>query len=216
MTAEVSYLNACTGLNLLSHELANLLERMCLFASPSKTNKDLLEIRIPITRSDVLHQCDLMEDVAIAHGYNALPRPHFLRSATVGAPLPMNQLSDIIRREVAFAGWTEVMSLILCSHDENYKFLKREDDAKAVVLSNPKTVEYQVVRTTLLPGLLKTLKENKAMGLPVGVFEVSDVALQDHTIERKARNERRWAGVWINKTAGFEIVHGLLDRYGAL
>lgn len=108
------------------------------------------------------------------------------------------------------------MSLILCSHDENYKFLKREDDAKAVVLSNPKTVEYQVVRTTLLPGLLKTLKENKAMGLPVGVFEVSDVALQDHTIERKARNERRWAGVWINKTAGFEIVHGLLDRYGAL
>ena len=97
---------------------------MCIFATPPQTNKDLLDIKVPITRSDILHQCDLMEDVAIAHGYNSLPRPNFLRSATVGAPLPMNQLSDIVRQEVAFAGWTEVMSLILCSHDENYKFLE--------------------------------------------------------------------------------------------
>jgi len=212
MTAEVSYLNACTGLDLLPNELSSLLERMCIFASPSKTNKDLLDIQIPITRSDILHQCDLMEDVAIAHGYNHLPRPNFLRSATVGAPLPMNKLADIVRREVAFAGWTEVMSLILCSRKENYELLRREEDGTAIVLANPKTEEYQVVRTTLLPGLLKTLKENRAMGVPVGVFEVSDVAFKDDSLERKARNERRWGGVWINKTAGFEIVHGLLDR----
>lgn len=213
MNAEVSYINACTGLDLLPQDIANLLEKMCVFATPSKTNKDLLGVQVPITRSDILHQCDLVEDVAIAHGYNHLPRPNFLRSATVGAPLPMNKLSDIVRREVAFAGWTEVMSLILCSHKENYEWLRRPDDGQAVVLANPKTVEYEVVRTTLLPGILKTVRENKAMRLPVGVFEVSDVALKDESRERKARNERRWAGVWINKTAGFEIVHGLLDRY---
>lgn len=105
------------------------------------------------------------------------------------------------------------MSLILCSRKENYEWLCRPDDGMAVTLANPKSIEYQVVRTTLLPGLLKTLRENKAMGLPVGVFEVSDVAMKDESRERKARNERHWAGVWINKTAGFEIVHGLLDRY---
>jgi phenylalanyl-tRNA synthetase beta chain len=213
MTAEVSYINACTGLSLSPQEISSLLERMCIFATPSKTNTNLLNIKIPIIRADILHQCDLMEDVAIAYGYNSLPQTLFLNSATIGAPLPINKLSDIVRKEVAFAGWTEVMSLILCSHDENYRFLRRKDDGQAVVLANPKTVEYQVVRTTLLPGILKTLRENKAMGLPVGVFEVSDVAMQDETRERKARNERRWAGVWINKTAGFEIVHGLLDRF---
>lgn len=213
MTAEVSYINACTGLQLLPSEIAQLLERMSIFVSPSKSDPDLLDVRVPITRSDILHQCDLMEDVAIAHGYNHLPRPNFLRSATVGAPLPMNKLSDIVRKEVAFAGWTEVMSLILCSRKENYDWLCRQDDDTAVTLANPKTQEYQVVRTTLLPGLLKTLRENKAMGLPVGVFEVSDVAMKDETKERRARNERHWAGVWINKSAGFEIVHGLLDRY---
>jgi phenylalanyl-tRNA synthetase beta chain len=213
MTAEVSYLNACTGLNFLPSEISDLLGRMCIFATPSPHNKDLLDIKIPITRSDILHQCDLMEDVAIGFGYNALPRPNFLRSATVGAPLSTNKLADIVRKEVAYAGWTEVMSLILCSHKENYENLKRKDDGRAIVLENPKTEEYQIVRTSLLPGILKTLRENRAMGLPLGVFEVSDVAMKDYTLERQARNERRWAGVWINKTAGFEIVHGLLDRY---
>jgi phenylalanyl-tRNA synthetase beta chain len=105
------------------------------------------------------------------------------------------------------------MPLILCSHKENYEDLKRKDDGQAVVLANPKTVEYQVVRTSLLPGILKTVRENRAMALPVGVFEVSDVVMKDPTLERQARNERRWAGVWINKNAGFEVVHGILDRY---
>lgn len=44
------------------------------------------------------------------------------------------------------------------------------------------------------------------------IFEVSDVALIDESKERKARNERKVAGLWCNKSAGFEVVHGLLDR----
>ena len=43
------------------------------------------------------------------------------------------------------------MPLILCSHDENFAWLNRTDDRNtAVKLANPKTAEYQVVRTSLL------------------------------------------------------------------
>ena len=31
---------------------------------------DKLELGIPVTRSDVMHECDLVEDVAIAYGYD--------------------------------------------------------------------------------------------------------------------------------------------------
>lgn len=82
----------------------------------------------------------------------------------------------------------------------------------AVVLANPKTIEYQIVRTSLLPGILKTLRENKSHALPLRCFEVGDVVLQDKTLERQARNVRRVAGIFCGKKAGFEIVHGLLDR----
>jgi phenylalanyl-tRNA synthetase beta chain len=60
----------------------------------------------------------------------------------------INKLSDIVRVETAMAGWHEVMPLVLCSHDENFAYLNRKDDGKtAVKLDNPKTAEYQIVRT---------------------------------------------------------------------
>lgn len=48
-------------------------------------------------------------------------------------------------------------------------------------ISNPKTLEFQVGRTTLLSGLLKTLAANKKMPLPLKLFEISDVILKDKT-----------------------------------
>lgn len=82
----------------------------------------------------------------------------------------------------------------------------------AVRLAHPKTVEYQVVRTSLLPGVLKTLKENKKHSLPIKVFEVGDTAIKDDTQERRSRNVRKVCATYSNKTSGLEQIHGLLDR----
>ena len=86
-----------------------------------------------------------------------------------------------------------------------------DDGAQAVKIANPKTLEFQVVRTSLLPGLLKTMRENRSHALPIQIFETSDVVFKDKSLERQARNERHAAALWCNKTAGFEMVHGLLD-----
>lgn len=79
-------------------------------------------------------------------------------------------------------------------------------------IANPKTLEFQVVRTSLVQGLLKTIRENRSHPLPIRIFETSDVVFKDPSAERQARNVRHAAAVWCNKTAGFEVVHGLLDR----
>jgi phenylalanyl-tRNA synthetase beta chain len=83
---------------------------------------------------------------------------------------------------------------------------------EAVTLSNPKTAEYQVVRTSLLPGILKTVSANKHQPLPLKVFEVSDVVLRDESQSRRSRNQRNISAVYSNKQSGFENIHGLLDR----
>ncbi|KAH0541342.1 hypothetical protein FGG08_004180 [Glutinoglossum americanum] len=211
--AEVSYINACCGLSLTPDEICKLLKRMSHNARPSKSSRDLIDVHVPITRADVLHQCDIMEDVAIAYGFNNLKRTFPGKSGTIAQPLMVNKLTDIVRMEAAMAGWSEVMPLILCSHDENFAWLNRKDDGNtAVKLANPKTAEYQVVRTSLIPGLLKTIKENKHHSVPIKVFEVSDVAFKDMSLERRSRNERHFAAAWYGKTSGFEVVHGLLDR----
>ena len=211
--AEISYINACCGLTLSAQEICDLLKRMAYTATPSSASSDLVDVHIPPTRADVLHQADIMEDVAIAYGFNSLPRSFPNISGTVAQPLAINKLSDIVRLEAAMAGWSEVLPLILCSHAENFAHLNRVDDGTtAVKLANPKTAEYQVVRTSLLPGLLKTLRENKHHGVPIKIFELSDVAFKDLSLERKSRNERHFAAAWCGKSSGFEVVHGLMDR----
>ncbi|KAJ5625547.1 phenylalanine--tRNA ligase subunit beta [Penicillium lagena] len=215
--ADVNYINQCCGLTLTPVDVCNSLRKMAYRAKPSTTSADTVEIEIPPTRADVLHQCDIMEDVAIAYGFNNLPRSFPSKSGTIAQPLPINKLSDIVRTEAAMAGWSEVLPLILCSHDENFAWLNRKDDGNtAVKLANPKTLEFQVVRTSLLPGLLKTIRENKSHSVPMKVFEVSDVAFKDLSLERKSRNERHFAAAWYGKTSGFEVVHGLLDRVMAM
>ena len=209
---EISYINSVCGLKLTPDEICDLLKKMGHDAKPSSSSDDILDVNVPITRADVLHQADIMEDAAIAYGFNNLERRFVSATTSVGAALPINKLADIVRFEAAMAGWSEVLPLILCSHDENYAWLNRDDDNKAVRLQNPKTAEYQIVRTSLLPGLLKTIRENKHHSVPMKIFEVSDVGLKDETAERKSRNERRFAACWYGKSSGFEVVHGLLDR----
>ncbi|KAK0536549.1 phenylalanine--tRNA ligase subunit beta [Tilletia horrida] len=212
-TATTSYVNRCTGLGLSSREIADYLKRMGHGANA--VDEETINVEVPVTRPDILHECDLMEDVAVAYGFDNLPR-RFPSTNTVAAPLPINKLSDILRRECAYAGWIEVLPLILCSHDENFAWLNRTDASKtAITLENPKSLEYQIVRTSLLPGILKTIRENRKHALPLRVFEVSDIAFKSDApedAERCAKNERRLGAVWCDKSAAFEVVHGLLDR----
>jgi len=212
MKAHTSYINSCTGLSLTSAEVIPLLEKMTLTASQSPADPDEILVEIPPTRPDILHECDIMEDVAIAYGFNKLPDT-FPATNTVAQPLEMSKLTDIVRTTWAQAGFVEVLPLILCSHEENFEWLNKVDDNKtAVKIGNPKTLEFQVVRTSLLPGLLKTIRENRSHPLPIKVFESTDVVFKDLSLERQARNVRHAAALWCNKSAGFEVVHGLLDK----
>ena len=82
-----------------------------------------------------------------------------------------------------------------------------EDDGLSVRLANPKTIEFEVCRTSLLPGILKTFRENKHVPYAKGVklFEVSDVVLKDPANYVGARNERRVCAVYMGQAAQLEV-----------
>lgn len=85
---------------------------MSLHASVSPTNLDEISVNVPPIRPDILHECDIMEDAAIAYGFNNLPDT-FPSTNTVAQPLAISKLSDVVRVEWALAGWIEVLPLIL-------------------------------------------------------------------------------------------------------
>ncbi|CAB3410924.1 unnamed protein product [Caenorhabditis bovis] len=210
MTVETPEINTKIGVDLDDQTMATLLNKMSLKAEVVK--KNTLKIVVPPTRHDILHACDIAEDVGVAYGYNNLTL-RLPESNTVAEAFPINKLCDLLRIEIAAAGWTEALNFALCSRDDISTKLRQPDALKqAVHIGNPKTLEFQVARTFLLPGLLKTLSSNRDMPLPLKLFEVQDVVLKDSQSDVGARNERRLAAVYYNKAAGFEIIQGFLDR----
>lgn len=206
----IEYINRSLGLKLSSEDICKLLAKMLLKAEP--VNDEFVKVAVSAIRPDIMHACDIMEDVAIAYGFNKIPS-RVPPTSCIGASNPINKLSDIVRREVALTGFSEVLTFSLCSHAENYSMLKKADPGnEAVVLSNPKTIEFEVVHTSLIPAMLKTLASNKKMPLPIRIYQVADIVLQDPTHEVGARNERRLCAVYCGMSSGLEIIHGLLDR----
>lgn len=106
---------------------------------------------MPPTRSDILHACDIYEDIAIAYGYNNIQHT-VPPTVTIGKELPLNQLTELLRLECAMAGFTEILTWALISKAENFENLRRVDTGEeAVTIGNPATVEFEVCRSTLLP-----------------------------------------------------------------
>jgi len=204
--------NSMVGADIELEKMAGLIQDMCLPSKVVDAAAGVIEVTIPPTRHDVLHPCDIYEDVAIAYGYNNIVKT-IPSTLTIAQQLPINKLTDQLRESVAQAGFTEALTFSLCSRDDVATKMRKDiKDVAAVHISNPKTLEFQIARTSLIPGLLKTVQANRKMPLPLKLFEISDVVLKDLSAEVGARNERRLAAVFYNKSPGFEIIHGLLDR----
>jgi len=201
----VSYVNKTLGVELSPEEVSNLLTKMSL--ESKVTGEDSVGVHVPITRPDVLHPCDIAEDVGIAYSYNKivkrLPKVH-----TFAKQNPLNHFTDLLRAEVAQAGYTEILTFSLLSSEDNYTKLRRKPKDEAVEIANPKTVDFQMPRTSLLPGLFKTIVSNKTHSLPIQIFEISDVVKKQGN---QCYNERKISAMHCNKTSGFEVVHGLMD-----
>lgn len=96
--------------------------------------------------------------------------------------------------DFASSGFNECLNFALCSKEEIFDAFHRQPDyglleklangdhseheylptLPAVHLANPKTEGFNVCRTSLLPGLLKTMNHNRRNVLPLKLFEVSD------------------------------------------
>src|SRR5689334_2139436 len=91
--------------------MANKLSRMGLKSSVGPA-EGKISVEIPPTRHDILHQCDIMEDVAIAHGYGNIVA-ELPPTSTVAAQFPLNKLSFQLAECIAQAGFTEALTFSL-------------------------------------------------------------------------------------------------------
>ncbi|KRX03405.1 putative DNA binding domain [Pseudocohnilembus persalinus] len=176
-----------------------------------KVDEKTVRAHVPAFRTDILQECDIAEDVCIAHGYNKIEKV-LPSTFTVGSQQLINKLSDLIRDEVAASGFQEGLNFALNNEADLTTKLCKENDPNMVKILNPRTADYTCGRTTLIPGCLKWLAYNKVNKLPIKIFELSDVILKDEKNQVGARNERRITALQYNLSSQLEIIQGLLDQ----
>ncbi|MFG1701159.1 phenylalanine--tRNA ligase subunit beta [Nonomuraea sp. NPDC049309] len=144
-----------------------------LAAKLAVTGDDMITVTPPSWRPDLTDPNDLAEEVIRLEGYENLPS--VLPSAPAGAGLTEGQrLRRRVGRTLAEAGYVEVLSYpFIGPADFDRMQLPAEDPRRrAVRLANPLSEDEPLMRTTLLPGLLKTLVRNVGRGFTdVALFE---------------------------------------------
>ena len=169
-----------------------------------------LTVWVPAYRNDVMHEVDLIEDVAIAYGYHNIVSC-LVPTLTVGAELPLEVAANGVRAAFTGLGFFEVLTLILSSEDQQFDALRRERSQNHVVIDNPISVEQTMIRVSLLPGLLDTLAANTDHEMPQRIFEVGNVSALDDQRETGAREIRHFAAAAIGPRVDFSYVRSVAD-----
>ena len=208
--ADIQYLKTLTGISDITPEkIIQLLEKMELKAKVLNSNE--LEVSCPITRSDILHPCDIAEDLAISYGYNNITK-QLTTTKTHGMQQPYNKLTDLFRNEMSMGGYVEFLTMALLSHKDMFtNFLKEKEDDKTVKIFYSKTKEFEYIRSSLIPCILKSIEGNKANQLPFRLFEISDVVLINKDDETGASNRRKLCFAYTNTTSAMEVIQGMVD-----
>ena len=207
---DIKYLKTLTGISDITPEkIVQLLEKMELKAKVLNSNE--IEVSAPITRSDILHPCDIAEDLAISYGYNNIKK-QLTKTKTHGIQQPYNKLTDLFRNEMAMGGYVEFLTMALLSHKDMFtNMLQDSNDDKTVKILYSKTKEFEYIRSSLIPGILKSIEGNKANQLPFKIFEISDVVLFDKSNEVYASNRRKLCFAYTNTSSAMQIIQGMID-----
>jgi phenylalanyl-tRNA synthetase beta chain len=209
MDLNVEYVNKLIGLRLSPKQIAELLAKAGF--GVKKFSKAAINVQIPCYRIDVMHPIDLVEDIAIAYGYNAI-RPLWRKLPTTGGEKPEQNLLNVARELMVGLGFQEVLTYTLTNAESLFTKMncKRE---RIVEVANPKVQTFTCLRNWLLPSLIEFLSNNLHMEFPQKLFELGTVTLLDEKKETKIRDENRLAAVVSSANANFSEIKSALDAF---
>lgn len=164
--------NRVLGTDLEAERVRDILSRLGMKLEPEDGD---LRVTPPSARRDLAIEVDLIEEVARMVGYDRLPSraPGGRLRAVVASERSVAM--DVIRSSLHARGFQEIMTWSFVSADDLSRLSLA---ASAQPLANPLSQEMGVLRTSLLPGLLRTAAANLRHQQPrLKLFETGHVFL---------------------------------------
>ena len=206
---DVVYANKVLGLELSAERMAECLLTAGL--GVEKVGGGSVSVVVPCYRVDVMHAVDLVEDIAVAYGYNNI-EPLWRDLPSTGGLRREQRLIDVSREFMVGLGFQEVLNYTLTSPESLFDKMNREK-ARIVEVANPKVVTMSCLRSWLLPSLMEFLGSNQSVEFPQKIFELGKVTLLDDTKETRTRDEEWLAAATTHPNASFTEIKSALDAF---
>ncbi|MDP2908690.1 MAG: phenylalanine--tRNA ligase subunit beta [Nanoarchaeota archaeon] len=195
------YVNRVLGLDLGDDEIKRYLLRMGYDCSAGKAV-------IPSYRADVLHPIDLVEDIAIAYGYD-----NFEEEIPNVSTVAEEDKFEVFKRKVA-----EILVGLGMIETNTYNLTNKENltaklgiSFECVELENAKNVDYNVLRSWMIPNLLQVLKNNKHHEFPQKIFEIGTIFKKSPAEETGVKEMDRLAVCVSNTRADYTEIKQVFD-----
>lgn len=223
MTVTTSQISRAVGVDIATEVIADDLQKLGFAV---ETDGETLHLTVPLWRQDVSAAADIEEEVARLYGYDRIP-PTMPRIPTQsGRMSDLQACAEEVRDVLVGCGLSETVSFSFMDTKDADVLQCKDDDPlrRAVPIKNPITEDMPIMRTTLVPGLLKVLRRNLAVkNEDVAVFEYGTVFTPHALPMTELPEERKWlsglacgkegAGAW-NRSADeidFYTVKGWLE-----
>lgn len=154
--------------------------------------------RVPTFRVDVEREVDLIEEIARVVGYDEIPEA---LPSHPGAPPRRDRSAEVLARAstaLGAAGLDEAVHLAFGDPDEDPAILRT--DSRQIALQNPLASHWSLLRSSLLPNLLRAVRLNQSRGNDdVRLWEQGKVFFPVIASDQPVREERRLGGVMVGR-----------------
>ncbi len=146
------------GKDIPNEEIKNIIEALEIKIEAEQDG--VLSVAVPPYRVDVQREADLVEDILRIYGYNNVEVPTSVRSTLSYAQRPdKNRLMNLAADYMSANGYTEIMSNSL-TKGAYYEALDGYPAERCVKIINPLSADLNVMRQTLLFGVLEAVELN--------------------------------------------------------
>jgi len=211
------------GVKIPRKEIFDILKRLqfkLTEARPLSKTKGIIMVEVPTFRLDVSIPEDLIEEIGRVHGFDKI-KAIFPIAALIPPKRNLDIFwEDITKNILKEAGFTEAYNYSFIGEKEtkifNYK-------AKEIItVENPVSVEQKYLRPSLIPSLLKNVKENFRYLDEIKIFELGKIFKNLYRLANNEQSEKRMLAGLIAKKEGREeefyrlkgVIDSLLNKLG--
>lgn len=182
------------GVTVPEVEVVRILFALGLHVAPHRAG---WQVEVPTFRVDLTREVDLIEEVGRHHGFDRIEATFPPVTAAAPSPDPRIPRDQLLRRVLTAAGLSEAVTFAFIEGRAARAFTA-DEGAGVVAVANPLSAKFEVLRPSLLPGLVDSVGHNRRHGRrDVGLFEIG-------ACFSTAAGERRALGFALTGSVGRE------------